>query len=330
MPSVRTIVAILILACACTATAAPDVEISALAYAHNLEYTNAGALYRPGETFFGHRATVAAVHRPTPELELALGLLVDAAYGDDPADAWERVTPWFRLDWDADGPFGLRLGNLDKRDQTLLPALYDPVLVYQRGGERGLALRWRDDGLRHDTWMHWQQRNTADHREKFDVSSTTTAAVGPLTANLQVHVVHWGGQLHHQGSVADSWAAAGGLAWRHDGDQPLEIAARGYRSHYVLDRELDLERSGHGFEALVATDAAGWRLEAARWFGDGWLAADGRPFHQADDLTSWSVRREWRPGDVARAELGFTGHHVDDDFEQEFWFVVDLAPVLLP
>lgn len=304
-----------------------DFETSAWSYLHNLEFTGAGAQLREGETFFGQQVTACGVQDVGGGLELRVGLLLDLVFGAESDDAWEAVEPYANLTF-LTGGSGFRAGNLDQRDVDLLPALYFPVHRHVRPAERGLEAWSRGERTEVAGRLRWRALNTAAQRENFDVDLGAAYHTGGLRLDVQVHGVHSGGQLHDNGSVSDNWAAGAGGAWTAAADLgPVErwsIALHGFRSYDMPDRAIGDTARGSGLNAALAADVGGVTLRGSRWLGDAFLAADGHPLRRTDRLWTWGFDRDWALEGGAVVGLGFSGHHLEGDFEQEFWFTVDL------
>jgi len=177
----------------------------------------------------------------------------------------------------AAGPIGPDRGG----PHGLLPPIQRETLTFDRPYEAGLEWRFRGPRLRHAVWLESQQLNTAEHRERFDGGVNAEVTLGShVTAPVQFHVVHEGGQLFNTGPVADSFAAAAGIALRgrtaRAGTLSLELLAAGSKS--VPDRERpDRDRNGAAFFGRFAAERDGWRAHVIFWRGRNFVKDEGDP-----------------------------------------------------
>ena len=282
-----------------------------LLYGDNTEFRNP---FREGETIFGAAARLGADVRVNPRLTLSLGAFGNQRFGGD--DAFEMVRPVVALTITGrrstfvfgtlPAPHADRPGGPDRMGpHGLIPALQRETLAFDRPYEAGL--QWTSAGSRgsHESWLVWQRLNTAAHRERFDAGTNARLrATSVLSFPFQVHVVHQGGQLYSAGVVADSVAAAGGVAFER-------LAASGFRTSLesfavaardVPDRERpDLSRTGRGMFTRAAIERAGWRAHLIVWRARDFIKDEG-------DANYLSLRRDGSRYGGTRdyAELGLS------------------------
>lgn len=268
-----------------------------LLYGDNTEFRNP---FREGETIFGAAAQVAADLELGSRAFVSLGVFGNQRFGSE--RSFEQVRPVIALTLRGrrstftfgtlpaaapDGPIGPDRGGR----HGLLPALQRETLAFERAYEPGLQWTFKGARLTHTTWLAWQRLNTPQHRERFDGGVNASVALSnAVSIPFQAHVVHEGGQLFAAGPVADSSAAAIGVALsrrtRIAGRLSLEVHAVAGRS--VPDRERPSEdRHGRAFLARLAAERGGWRAHAIAWRGRNFIKDEG-------DLNYGSLRRDGR------------------------------------
>jgi len=258
-----------------------------LLYGDNTEFRNP---FREGETIFGAAARVYAELELNPRVSVSLGAFGNQRFGSE--DAFELVRPVIAMAvrgrrsrftfgtlpaLSVDLPIGPDRGG----PHGLLPPLQRETLSFDRPYEAGLQWDFTGTRLTHSIWIEWQRLNTAAHRERFDGGANAELAVSPhVSIPLQLHVVHEGGQLFNAGPVADSAAAAAGVAL-HGPAGPLEklsLELFGAAARTVPDRERpSLDRSGPGFFGRAAAEAHGWRGHLIMWRGRTFIKDEGDP-----------------------------------------------------
>jgi hypothetical protein len=258
-----------------------------LLYGDNTEFRNP---FREGETIFGAAARVAADVELNPRVSLALGAFGNQRFGSD--KAFERARPVIAMTvrghrWafvfgalpalPVSGPVGPDRGG----PHGLLPPLQRETLAFDRPYEAGLQWDFTGTRLRHDMWLEWQRVNTPEHRERFDGGlNAEVTLTRHVSVPVQLHIVHEGGQLFNTGPVADSAAAAAGIALhgrtRRAGRMSLELFGAGSRS--VPDRQRpDQNRHGAAFFSRAAVEHNGWRVHAIAWRGRNFVKDEGDP-----------------------------------------------------
>jgi len=273
-----------------------EIGASVLFYGDNTEFRNP---FREGETIFGAAARVTVAAGLGDRTVLTLGAFANQRFGSD--DAFELVRPVVSLTVRGDRS-AFVFGTFDPSGETapgpdlggphgLLPPLQRETLAFDRPYEAGLRWRFAGARLRHDVWIDWQRLNTPEHRERFDAGASGELQLKrPLYLPFQLLIVHEGGQLFDAGPVADSLAAAAGLALRGRAGRfdsaGLEIFA--LASRLVPDRGRDADDlDGAGFLARASAERSGWRGHLLFWRGRHFITDEGDPNYL-------SVRRNGR------------------------------------
>ena len=283
-----------------------------LLYGDNTEFRNP---FREGETIFGAAARVFADLRLGPSAVVSMGVFGNQRFGSE--RAFEDVRPVIALTVrgrrstfvfgtlpapDVTRPMGPDRGG----PHGLLPPLQRETLAFERAYEPGLL--WRFDGARlsHTMWLAWQRLNTAEHRERFDGGLAGRITLSRAFAvPFQLHVVHEGGQLFASGPVADSTAAAAGIAFTRGTTErgQLSLELYGVAGKSVPDRERPSEdRNGRAFLARAAVERRGGRAHALMWRGRDFIKVEGDPSYSAlrRDGRRYGGTRDYAESGVAR------------------------------
>ena len=314
-------------------------------YGDNTEFRNP---FREGETILGAAARTAADIEVSPRVTLTLGVFGNQRFGSE--KAFEQVRPVIALRVGGrrsdfifgtlpprhpDAPPGPdRMGP-----HALLPSLQRETLSFDRPYEAGLEWDFAGRTLRHSIWLEWQRLNTPEHRERFDGGlKMEVRANNALSFPAQIHVVHEGGQLFSTGVVADSAAAAAGVA--------LAASIRGTRawfdsygliSRYVPDRSRPaLRRDGVAFFGRAATERNGWRAHVIFWRGRNFIKDEGDPNYLSirRDGSRYRGTRDYAEAGVSRrfvlapaASLDVSGrlHRVENHYEYSYRVVSSVS-----
>ena len=283
-----------------------------LLYGDNTEFRNP---FREGDTLFGAAVRVAFDVELSARASVSLGVFGNQRFGSD--RAFERARPVIALTvrgrrssfvfgtlpaLTPGGPAGSDRGG----PHALLPPLQMESLAFDRPYEAGLQWDFTGTRLRHGMWLEWQRLNTAEHRERFDGGLNAEVTLTPhISFPVQVHVVHEGGQLFNTGPVADSAAAAAGIALRgrtgRAGTVTLELFGAGSRS--VPDRQRpDQSRNGKAFLGRAAAERDGWRVHLIVWRGRNFIKDEGDPNYLSvrRDGSRYGGIRDYGEAGVAR------------------------------
>lgn len=310
-----------------------------LLYGDNTEFRNP---YREGDTIFGAAARVAVDLELNGKTSLALGAFGNQRFGSE--QAFDLARPVIALTvrgphntftfgtlppLPVDGPMGPDRGGT----HALLPPLQRETLAFDRPYEAGLQWDLRSRRLRHSLWLEWQRLNTEEHRERFDGGANAEIALTDRVAfPIQLHVVHEGGQKFNTGPVADSAAAAAGIAlnvpFHGAGRISLEVFGAAARS--VADRQRhELDRSGPGFFARGALEHQGWRGHLIVWRGRNFIKDEGDPnylslqrsghrYGGTRDYAEAGVARRFRLAPGAVIEVSGRFHRIEHYYEYSY------------
>ena len=308
-------------------------------YGDNTEFRNP---FREGETIFGTAVRPTVDIAVNPRVVVTLGVLANQRFGSE--DAFELVRPVVSVAFTgARSAFlmgtlpyprvGLPAGPDRQGPHGLLPPLQRETLTFERPYEAGLQWKLALPRLRHEAWINWQRLNTPEHRERFDAG--IAGRIHPrsqLAFPFQFHVVHEGGQQFDTGPVADSLAAALGVAVsgrvRDFADASLEAHALG--SRHVPDREAPRRTSsGAGFFGRAEVSRSGWRGHILFWRGDDFLKEEGDPnylsvrrdgsrYRGVRDYAEAGVARSFNPGAGVAFEVAGRIHRVEKHYEYSY------------
>ena len=263
-------------------------------YGDNTEFRNP---FREGDTTLGTAVRPVLDIGVNRRVTVTLGALGNTRFGSD--DAFEIVRPVVSVAFHgARSTFLMgtlpypRRGLPEGPDRSglhgLLPPIQRETLTFDRPYEAGLQWTVTAPRLQHEAWINWQRLNTPEHRERFDAGVAGQArASGSIAIPFQLHIVHEGGQQFASGPVADSLAAAVGLAvTRRLARWDASVDAWLATSRHVPDREdRQRTRSGAGFFGRAAAARNGWRAHILFWRGDDFIKEEG-------DLNYQSRRRD--------------------------------------
>jgi hypothetical protein len=314
-------------------------------YGDNTEFRNP---FREGETILGAAARLGAEMDVNPRVTVSLGAFGNQRFGSE--DAFELVRPIISLrvqgrrsgfvfgtlpSLAVDAPPGPdRMGP-----HRLLPPLQRETLSFDRPYEAGLQWDFSGATLRHSIWIDWQRLNTPEHRERFDGGVNLELRLNDVWSfPAQIHVVHQGGQLFSTGPVADSPAAAAGVALSnviHGARATLDVY--GLVSRFVPDRsQPGLSRDGVAFFGRAAAERNGWRAHIIFWRGRNFIKDEGDPNYQSitrdgaryrgtRDYAEAGVSRRFSLAPAASLEVSGRLHRVEDHYEYSYRVVSNVS-----
>lgn len=310
-------------------------------YGDNTEFFNP---FRDGETLLGAATTVALDVELNETVTFSGGVFVNHRFGSE--EFAEKVRPIFALRLRSDHQ-NFIFGTLDTNERLkdlgldrtgphgLLPPLQTETLAFTRPYEAGLQWTANYPGFRQDWWINWQDLNTADHRERFDVGLNGRVPLGAdsaISLAYQVHVVHEGGQLFASGPVSDSWAAGPGLVFEPALPFFDRTIIEGYAmfSRHVPRRD-DLRDAGHGHGvfARLSGEKDGWRGHFIFWGACDWLKAegdenygslreDGTIFRSTRHYGELGLTKRFYSADGVEVEGSARMHRVEKDYDYSY------------
>ena len=316
-----------------------------LLYGDNTEFRNP---FREGETLFGAAARVYVDVRLGTAAVVSLGAFGNQRFGSE--QAFDQVRPVIALTirgprstfvfgalpaMAPDRPMGPDRGGL----HGLLPPLQRETLAFERAYEPGLSWKFSGTRVQHTMWLAWQRLNTEAHRERFDGGLEGRVSLNRSVAlPFQLHVVHEGGQQFASGAVADSAAAALGLAFARG---IFSIEGYGVAAKSVPDRERpDLDRNGGAVFLRAAVERDGWRGHAILWRGRNFIKDEGDPNYaslQRDghryggtrDYAEAGVARRFEVAPGAAVEVSGRVHRTERFYEYSYRVIAITAFTIL-
>lgn len=310
-----------------------------LLYGDNTEFRNP---FREGETIFGAAARMFVDFELSPKVTVSVGGFGNQRFGS--ARAFELARPVIALTVRGPrssfvfgtlpakavaGPMGPDRGG----PHGLLPPLQRETLAFERPYEAGLQWDFKGRRLSHSVWLEWQRLNTPEHRERFDGGLSAEVAVGRrFTIPLQVHVVHEGGQLFSTGPVADSAAAALGLALRAPPGRRwrVSVEAYGLTGKSVPDRQAPgANATGRAVFTRASVERGGWRAHAIAWRGRHFIKDEGDPnylsirrsgsrYGGTRDYAETGVARRFKLAPGAVVEVAGRLHRTERSYEYSY------------
>ena len=255
-------------------------------YGDNTEFFNQ---FRDGNTLLGAAGSLAFDVALTDRVTFRGGLFLNHRFGSK--HFLEQWRPVISLSVDK-GPSRFTFGTFDtiSREQLgadligphgLLPPLQVETLAFTRPYESGVQWQLTASRITQETWVNWQQLNTADHRERFDAGLKGRIPLDtdlPIAIAYQMHHVHEGGQLFDSGTVNDSFAGGPGIIVEPliDFFDLASFEAYAMWSKDVADRaDGNGTNHGHGIFTRAALIKNGWRSHLIGWRACAWLKDEG-------------------------------------------------------
>jgi hypothetical protein len=310
-----------------------------LLYGDNTEFRNP---FREGETIFGAAARMFVDFELNPKIAISLGGFGNQRFGS--GKAFDLARPVIAVTvrgarssfvfgtlpaTAVTAPLGPDRGG----PHGLLPPLQRETLAFERPYEAGLQWDFKGRLVSHSAWLEWQRLNTPEHRERFDAGLKAEVSAGRrFTVPLHVHVVHEGGQLFSTGPVADSAAAALGLAMRLPAADGWRVAleAFGVAGKSVPDRQTPAANAtGRAVFTRASIERGEWRAHAIAWRGRHFIKDEGDPnylsirrngnrYGGTRDYAEAGVARRFRLAPGAVIEVAGRLHRTERSYEYSY------------
>jgi len=253
-------------------------------------------------TYAGEYLTPVLRYMPLQNLTLDAGVFVGLPVGS--TQTFHTVQPVLSAEWTMVPQVSLVAGTLH-RNHPFVDAIFNDAMLFSRPVEQGFQLLVNRPHYQQDLFISWNQIETSQKPEQFDVGYSGRLAAGMFGLNGQIYWAHAGGAQFSESrsvqpngmrlrSAANNTNIAvgpdltleparylSGLSWLHE----IEVMAL-----YLADEDETFDPTepltrGRGYLLSAGADIEGWMPYVNFWRGEQYKTLRGDPSYFAGTFT---------------------------------------------
>lgn len=274
-------------------------------YVYNINYSglhqiNGRAI--ENATYAGEYLTPVLRYAPTSNVKLDAGVFVGLPVGT--TQTFHTVQPVLSAEWEMLPQVSLVAGTLH-RNHPFLDAMFNDAMLFSRPLEQGFQLLVNRPHYQQDLFISWNQIETSQKPEQFDIGYAGRLSAGIFGLNGQIYWAHAGGAQFSESrtvqpngtrlrSAANNTNAAVGpdvtlepahylstLSWLRE----VEVMAL-----YLMDEDETFDPTqpmtrGRGYFLAAGADIEGWMPYVNFWRGENYKTLRGDPSYFAGNFT---------------------------------------------
>jgi hypothetical protein len=263
------------------------------------------------QTFAGQYLSPVLQYRASPQLTLDAGLFAGLPVGE--TQRFHTVQPILSAQYEMVPAVRLVAGTLH-RNHPFVDALFNDAMLLTRPIEQGFQLLVDREQYQQDLFINWNQIETFQKAERFDVGYAGRVAAGPFALNGQVYWTHSGGAQYSEartffGSGLPRDRPAGNNFLTAFGPQ-FTVQPRQYWPQLSWLREIDVLAlyltsqneptqsgspivRGRGYQLTAGVNLDGWRPYVTIWRGEHFVTERGDPAYYAGDFTEFGLFKDF-------------------------------------
>ena len=290
-------------------------KFDALTYVYNIDYAGLSRLDgQPVEnqTFAGQYLAPVLRYTPFARLNLDAGFFAGLPIGD--TQPFHTVQPILAAEYEFRPDLSFIAGTI-KRNHPFIDAMFNDATLFSRPIEQGFQLLVNRPHYQQDLFINWNQVETFQKPEQFDVGYTGRVAYGNFALNGQVYWNHSGGAQYSESrtffgagiprdrTASNNFVTALGpemtfqpgrywsrLSWLKEVDV---IALYLTSQNEPTSSALPIVR-GRGYFLSAGVNIEGWRPYVNFWRGEDFVSERGDPAYAAGNFTEFGVLRDFR------------------------------------
>jgi hypothetical protein len=288
-------------------------KLDALTYVYNVAYSGVrqiNGLPVANQTFAGQYLAPLLQYKVSPQLTLNAGLFAGLPVAD--TQRFHAVQPILSAEYEMVPDMRLVAGTLH-RNHPFVDALFNDAMLFARPIEQGFQLLVEREHYQQDLFINWNQVETFQKAERFDVGYAGRASAGHFAFNGQVYWSHSGGAQYSEsrtffGPGLPRDRPAGNNFLTAFGPQ-FTFQPRQYWSHLSWFREIDVMAlyltsqneptqsgapivRGRGYQLTAGLNLDGWRPYVTLWRGEHFVSERGDPAYYAGDFTEFGLVKD--------------------------------------
>ncbi len=288
-------------------------KLDTLTYVYNIGYSGLRQIGgRPvaNSTLAGQYLAPVLRYSPSSRLNLDIGVFAGLPVGD--TQRFHTVQPILSAEYELWPAVSLIAGTI-KRNHPFVDALFNDASLFSRPLEQGFQLLVNREHYQQDLFINWNQIETFQKAERFDVGYAGRASAGFFSLNGQVYWTHSGGAQY---SESRTFFGAGLPRDRPASNNFLTAVGpqftfqpSRYSSALSWFREIDVMAlyltsqneptqsgapivRGRGYQLTAGVDLDGWRPYVTIWRGEHFVNEQGDPAYYAGNFTEFGLLRD--------------------------------------
>jgi hypothetical protein len=262
------------------------------------------------QTFAGQYLAPVLRYTPLTRLNLDAGVFAGLPVAD--TQPFHTVQPILAAEYQFVPDVSLLAGTL-KRNHPFVDALFNDATLFSRPIEQGFQLLINRPHYQQDLFIAWNQVETFQKPEQFDVGYAGRVAYGNLALNGQVYWDHSGGAQYSESrtffgagiprdrAASNNFVAALGpeitfepgrywsrLSWLKEIDV---IALYMTSQNEPTSSALPIVR-GRGYFLSAGINIDGWRPYVNFWRGEDFISERGDPAYAAGNFTEFGLLKD--------------------------------------
>ena len=289
-------------------------KLDALTYVYNIDYSGVRSVNGfpvSSQIFAGQYLSPVLQYNVSPRLTLSAGFFAGLPVAD--TQRFHAVQPIISAEYDMFPDVRLVAGTL-YRNHPFADALFNDATLFARPIEQGFQLLVNREHYQQDLFLNWNQLETFQKAEQFDVGYAGRASAGHFAFNGQVYWSHSGGAQYSEARTFVSFGLprdrpAGNNFLTAFGPQ-FTFQPRQYWSQLSWFREIDVMAlyltsqneptsigspivRGRGYQLTAGLNLDGWRPYVTIWRGEHFVTERGDPAYYAGDFTEFGLLRDF-------------------------------------
>jgi hypothetical protein len=288
-------------------------KLDALTYVYNIDYAGLdrlGGQPVENQTFAGQYLAPVLRYTPFARLNLDAGVFAGLPVAD--TQPFHTVQPILAAEYQFVPDVSLLAGTL-KRNHPFVDALFNDATLFSRPIEQGFQLLINRPHYQQDLFIAWNQVETFQKPEQFDVGYAGRVTYGTLALNGQVYWDHSGGAQYSESrtffgagiprdrAASNNFVVALGpeitfdpgrywprLSWLKEIDV---IALYMTSQNEPTSSALPIVR-GRGYFLSAGINIDGWRPYVNFWRGEDFISERGDPAYAAGNFTEFGLLKD--------------------------------------
>ena len=285
-----------------------------LTYVYNIDYAGlrqAGTATLPNRTFLGEYLAPVLRYAPIAGLTLDAGVFAGLPIGD--RQSFHTVQPILAAEYRLVPGARLVAGTIH-RNHPFVDALFNDAILFSRPIEQGFQLLIDREHYQQDLFINWNQLETFQKPERFDVGYAGRLSAGYFAFNGQLYWTHSGGAQYSEARTFVSFGLprdrpAGNNFVSAFGPQ-FTFKPSEHWSSLAWFREIDVIAlylnsqneptalgspitRGRGYQLTGGVDLAGWRPYVTLWRGEQFNTERGDPANFAGSFTEFGFLKDF-------------------------------------
>jgi hypothetical protein len=288
--------------------------LDTLTYVYNIAYPGVRQINGfpvSSQTFAGEYLSPVLRYAATPRLMLDAGFFAGLPVGD--TQSFHTVQPILSADYEMVPDVRLVAGTL-RRNHPFVDAIFNDAMLFSRPIEQGFQVLVDRKHYQQDLFLNWNQLETFQKPERFDVGYAGRVAAGHFSFNGQVYWSHSGGAQYSESrtffgpgiprdrAAGNNFLTAFGpqftfqpgqywprLSWFREVDvMALYLASQ----NEPTQSSLPIVR-GRGYQLTAGVNLDGWRPYVTLWRGEHFVTERGDPAYYAGDFTEFGLLKDF-------------------------------------